>query len=376
VRGHSNVQGQRTVGITEKPQLVPLDKLAEQYRFEPPRWKGHATVEACEGMQKGEIRAFVSLGGNLLRAAPETPAVEAAWRKLRLTVQVATKLNRSHVVHGEIAYLLPCLGRIEIDEQASGPQAVSTESSIAYIHGSRGQVTPASDELRSEPWIVAELAKATVADKASVPWDDWVADYSRIRDAIEETYPSSFKRFNERMFQPGGFPRPVAARERKWNTPNGKANFITPARLFAGIEASGDPSNVVQLTTLRSNDQFNTTIYGYSDRFRGVKGTRHVVFMNPADIERLDMAAGTAVDLETAVDDGVQRRVHGLQVVPYDIPAGCAAAYFPECNPLVPLWHHDESSKVPGYKALPVRVTRSPAGRDAVASADGLQGAA
>jgi molybdopterin-dependent oxidoreductase alpha subunit len=376
VRGHSNVQGQRTVGITEKPQLVPLDKLAQQYGFEPPRWKGHATVEACEAMAKGQVKAFVSLGGNLLRAAPETVAVEASWRKLRLTVQVATKLNRSHIVHGEIAYLLPCLGRIEIDEQASGPQAVSTESSIAHIHGSRGQVTPASADLRSEPWIVAELAKATLGQKANVPWDDWVADYGRIRDAIEETYPSSFKRYNERLFEPGGFARPVPARERKWTTPNGKANFITPGRLFAGIEASGDRSRVLQLTTLRSNDQFNTTIYGYSDRFRGVKGTRHVIFMNGADIARMGLAAGTAVDLATAVDDGVERHVRGLQVVPYDIPEGCAAGYFPECNPLVPLWHHDEASKVPGYKALPVRISASPAGRDAVATADGLQGAA
>ena len=376
VRGHSNVQGQRTVGITEKPELVPLDKLAAQYTFEPPRWKGHSTVEACDAMLKNEVKAFVCLGGNVLRAAPETGAVEAAWRKLRLTVQVATKLNRSHVVHGEIAYLLPCLGRIEIDEQASGPQAVSIESSVAHFHGSRGQVTPASEDLRSEPWIIAELAKATLGAKGRVPWDDWVADYARVRDAIEETYPAIFKRFNERLFTPGGFARPVPARERKWTTPNGKANFITPKQLFAGMAASGDQTRVLQLTTLRSNDQFNTSIYGYSDRFRGVEGTRHVVFMNRADIERLGLAPGAAVDLETATDDGVERRVHGLQVVPYNIPVGCAAGYFPECNPLMPLWHHDEESKVPGYKALPVRVHPSEGGRDPVATQDGLQGAA
>jgi len=376
VRGHSNVQGQRTVGITEKPDLVPLDTLAHLYSFEPPRWHGHSTVDACEAMCKGELRAFVCLGGNLLRAAPETRALEAAWRKLRLTVQVATKLNRSHVVHGEIAYLLPCLGRTEIDEQASGAQAVSIESSVAHIHGSRGVVAPASPDLRSEPWIVAELAKATLNGKGRVPWDAWVADYGEIRAAIEATYPATFKRYNERLFEPGGFAKPVAARERTWTTPNGKANFITPDRLFAGIEPTGDPSQVLQLTTLRSNDQFNTTIYGYADRFRGVHGTRHVVFMNRLDIERMGFAAGQAVDLQTAVDDGVERRVHGLQIVPYDIPAGCAAAYFPECNPLVPLWHHDPVSKVPGYKALPVRLSRSPARRKGVASADGLQGMA
>jgi molybdopterin-dependent oxidoreductase alpha subunit len=376
VRGHSNVQGQRTVGITEKPDLVPLDKLASQYGFEPPRWKGHTTVDACDAMIKGQVKAFVCLGGNVLRAAPETEAVEAAWRKLRLTVQVATKLNRSHVVHGEIAYLLPCLGRLEIDEQATGPQAVSTESSVAHFHGSRGQVTPASEDLRSEPWIVAQLAKETLGGKGRVPWDDWVADYARIRDAIEETYPATFKRFNERLFTPGGFARPVPARERKWNTPNGKANFITPKQLFAGVTPGTDAGPVLQLMTLRSNDQFNTTIYGYSDRFRGVEGTRHVVFMNDADIQRLGLAAGMAVDLETVADDGVQRRVHGLQVVPYNIPPGCAGAYFPECNPLVPLSHHDAESKVPGYKALPVRLHRSADGRDAEPANDGLQGAA
>ncbi len=376
VRGHSNVQGQRTVGITEKPELVPLDKLAAQYGFTPPRWKGHSTVEACDAMLKSQVRAFVCLGGNVVRAAPETTVVEAAWRKLRLSVQIATKLNRSHIVHGEIAYLLPCLGRSEVDEQASGPQAVSTESSVAHFHGSRGQVTPASEELRSEPWIVAELAKATLDGKARVPWDDWIANYARIRDAIEETYPATFTRFNERLFTPGGFARPVPARERKWTTPNGKANFITPRRVFAGIAPSGNRDHVLQLATLRSNDQFNTTIYGYSDRFRGVEGTRHVVFMNPADIARMGLAPGIAVDLETAVDDGVERFVHGLQVVPYDIPVGCAGAYFPECNPLMPLWHHDEESKVPGYKAVPVRVHPSRNGREAVPLRDGLQGPA
>jgi molybdopterin-dependent oxidoreductase alpha subunit len=376
VRGHSNVQGQRTVGITEKPELVPLDALAEQYGFEPPRWKGHSTVEACDAMLKDEIKAIVCLGGNLLRAVPETAAVEGAWRKVRLSVQIATKLNRSHVVHGEIAYLLPCLGRIEIDEQASGPQAVSTESSVAHFHGSRGQTKPASEDLRSEPWIVAELAKATLQGKGRVPWDDWVADYARVRDAIEATYPATFKRFNERLFTPGGIARPVAARERTWTTPNKKANFITPKLLFAGIAASGDQRNVLQLATLRSNDQFNTTIYGYSDRFRGVEGTRHVIFMNEADIRRMGLTAGAAVDLETAVDDGVERRIHGLQIVPYNIPEGCAGAYFPECNPLMPLWHHDQESKVPGYKALPVRVHLSSSGRDAAPSTDGLQGAA
>ncbi len=361
VRGHSNVQGQRTVGITEKPSLVPLDKLAEQYRFEPPRWEGHSTVDACRAILDGQVRGFLSLGGNFLRAVPETEAMEAAWRRMRLTVQVATKLNRSHVVHGAVAFLLPCLGRLEVDTQASGPQAVSMESSVAHFHGSRGKVRPAGPHLLSEPAIVAGLAKATLPE-AHVPWDRWVGDYATIRDAIEVTYPETFKDFNKRLFQPGGFPRPLPARERKWVTSSGKANFITPDRLTPDLKISGDPTEVLQLTTLRSNDQFNTTVYGYHDRFRGVRGTRTVVFMNGADIARLGLGNGDAVDLTTALDDGVTRRVEGLRIVEYDIPQGCCGAYFPETNPLMPLSHHDPKSKVPAYKALPVRVTRAAAG--------------
>lgn len=358
VRGHSNVQGQRTVGITEKPGLAPLDKLAELYHFEPPRWTGRSTVETCEAILNGEARAFISLGGNFLRAIPETEAMEAAWRKLRLTVQIATKLNRSHVIHGEIAYLLPCLGRIEIDQQESGAQAVSIESSVAHFHGSRGRATPASPELRSEPAIVAGLAKATLG-ASDAPWDRWVADYSEIRNAIERTYPETFKNFNERLFQPGGIPRPLPARERKWVTPTGKANFITPERLFPQFDIQGDAGNVLHLSTLRSNDQFNTTIYGYSDRFRGVDGTRRVVFMNGEDIARLGLANGGSVDLRTAIDTSVGRQILGLRVIEYNIPKGCCAAYYPECNPLFPLGHHDAKSKTPSYKLLPVFVTRS-----------------
>lgn len=222
---------------------------------------------------------------------------------------------------------------------------------------------------------MAELAKA-VLPPGKVPWDDWVADYARVRDAIEATYPETFKDFNERFMHPGGFARPLPARERKWVTDSGRANFITPGRLFAGIEPVGDTANTLQLMTLRSNDQFNTTVYGYDDRFRGVHGTWHVLFMNPADIARMGFNGGDAVDLTPAVEDGVARIVPGLQIVPYNIPAGCAGGYFPECNPLVPLWHHDPKSLVPGYKAIPVRVVRSATGRVPQASHDGLQGAA
>ncbi|WP_398471133.1 FdhF/YdeP family oxidoreductase [Tardiphaga sp.] len=356
VRGHSNVQGQRTVGITEKPGLVPLDKLAELYEFEPPRWTGHSTVETCEAITKGEARAFISLGGNFLRAVPDTRLIERGWRNLRLTVNIATKLNRSHVVHGEIAYLLPCLGRLEIDEQASGPQAVSMESSVAHFHGSRGRSKPASSHLLSEPAIVAGLAKATLQGRGRVDWDGWVGNYAEIRDAIERTYPETFKRFNERLFQPGGFPRPLPARERKWVTETKRANFLTPPRLFPDFAVEG--ADVLHLATLRSNDQFNTTVYGYSDRFRGVEGTRHVVFMNHADLARLDLKAGDAVDLVTAIDRQERRVVGGLRVVAYDIPQGMCAAYYPETNPLFPLSHHDPEAKTPGYKLLPVQVQR------------------
>ena len=376
VRGHSNVQGQRTVGITEKPALVPLDRLRELYGFEPPTWEGRSTVDVCKGVISGEVTAFIGLGGNFIRAVPETEAMETGWRKLRLTVQVATKLNRNHVIHGEVAYLLPCLGRLEIDRQETGEQAVSMESSVAHFHGSRGKAEPASAELRSEPWIVAHLAKATLPANPKLDWDAWVADYGRVRDAIEATYPATFARFNERLFTPGGILRPVPARERVWTTKTGKANFITPDKLFAGVDPTGDTSMVLQLATLRSNDQFNTTIYGYTDRFRGVEGTRHIIFMNPADIARMGLAAGQAVDLTTAIDEATPRTVRGFQIIPYSIPEGCAGAYFPECNPLVPVSHHDGKSKVPAYKALPIRLSKSLTGRVPNPSHDGVQAAA
>ncbi|TGQ62674.1 FdhF/YdeP family oxidoreductase [Mesorhizobium sp. M00.F.Ca.ET.186.01.1.1] len=357
VRGHSNVQGQRTVGITEKPGLVPLDKLSELYDFEPPVWTGRSTVETCAAIMGGQSRAFIGLGGNFLRAVPETGAMEEGWRKLRLSVQIATKLNRSHVVHGEIAYLLPCLGRIELDRQATGPQAVSVESSIAHFHGSRGRAQPASSQLLSEPAIVASIAKATLG-ATKVPWDTWVGNYGEIRDAIERTYPETFKDFNKRLFKPGGIARPLPARERKWVTQSGKANFITPERLFPDLPTS-QSADVLHLATLRSNDQFNTTIYGYGDRFRGINGTRRVVFVNRKDIARLGLVDGENVDLTTAIDMATERIVTGMKVVAYDIPKGCCAAYYPETNPLFPLDHHDPKSKTPSYKLLPVRLSRS-----------------
>ena len=354
VRGHSNVQGQRTVGIAEKPELVPLDKLAEQYGFDPPRDHGLTTVHACEKIVSGDVKAFIGLGGNFIRAIPEQERMEAAWSGLRLTVQIATKLNRSHLINGKIAYLLPCLGRSEQDIQAGGPQAVTMEDSLSCIHGSIGKAPPASRHLRSELAIVAGIAKATLPVNSKVPWDDWVGDYSKVRDAIAETYPEMFHDFNARVFTPGGFYKGNAARERVWKTKSGKADFTLPKKLNSwGVE---DKAGRWRLMTLRSNDQFNTTIYGYSDRLRGIEGTRDVLLMNPDDIAAAGLAEGQVVGLATDADDGIERQVGGLTVTPFLLPRGCLGAYYPEMNPLVPLSWHDEESKTPAGKSVPVRI--------------------
>jgi molybdopterin-dependent oxidoreductase alpha subunit len=356
VRGHSNVQGQRTVGITEKPELAPLDKLAELYGFEPPRDKGLDTVATCEGVLDGSVRAFIGLGGNFLRAAPDTDRLEAAWPRLRLTVHVTTRLNRSHVLPGQVAYVLPCLGRIEIDQQASGPQAVSVEDSTGFFHASVGVAAPADPGLRSETAIVAAIAKASLPPNPRVRWDAWAGDYALVRHAIEATWPKVFASFNARFRKPGGFPKPNPARERQWNTDSGKAQFIVPDGLDANTDTPEHGDDVLRLMTLRSDDQFNTTVYTLDDRFRGIYGTRMVLLLNPTDIARLGLREGAFVRAETAVDDGHRRVVAGLRVTPYDIPPGCAGGYFPECNPLVPLGHHAEGSHVPAFKAIPIRL--------------------
>jgi len=354
IRGHSNVQGQRTVGISEKTELVPLEKLAKQFGFSPPMKDGMNTVEACEGILDGRVKAFISLGGNFVRAIPDTNRMEAAWRGLDLSVQVATKLNRSHLVTAGSSYILPCLVRTEIDEQARGKQVVTVEDSTACIHASRGVATPARKQLLSEPAIVAGIATATLAPNPDVTWDEWVGDYGLIRDAIATTYPDAFHDFNDRLDTPGGFPRPIGARQRKWETKTGKANFVLPKALQATFD-NGE-QDVMRLMTIRSNDQFNTTIYGYHDRLRGIDGSRMVVMMNEHDMERLGLNNGDVVGLETASDDGVTRRVVGLRVLEFDVPRGCVAAYYPETNPLVPLYQYAEESKTPAAKSVPVRV--------------------
>jgi molybdopterin-dependent oxidoreductase alpha subunit len=355
VRGHSNVQGQRTVGITEKPDLIPVDVIEKQYGFKVPEKIGTTTVDACQGVLDGSVRAFIGLGGNFVRAVPDTTRIEPAWQQLRLTVQIATKLNRSHLINGAVAYLLPCLGRTEIDRQASGEQAVSMEDSTGCMHGSRGFSNPASELLLSEPAIVAGIAKATLAPNPKVDWDAWVGNYASIRDAIAATFPKIFHDFNARMWTPGGFHRPLDPVERKWPTKTGKANFVKPESLVVDDDL-GFGGDILQLMTVRSDDQFNTTIYNLNDSFRGISGSRMVLLMNIDDMAARGLNAGQMVSAETAVDDGIVRRVERLQVVPYSIPRGCAAGYYPELNPLVPLWHHAKKSKVPASKSIPVRL--------------------
>ncbi|MBQ0131830.1 MAG: FdhF/YdeP family oxidoreductase [Comamonas sp.] len=354
VRGHSNVQGQRTVGITEKPELAPLDQLAKLYDFAPPRQPGLDTVGTCQGVMDGSVRAFVGLGGNLLRAAPDSERLQAAWSALDLTVHIATKLNYTHVVPGRAAYLLPCLGRIEIDRQRTGAQTVSVEDSTGCFHPSDGVAQPAAASLRSEAAIVAAIAQACLPDNPRVPWQTWVDDYAQVRDAIEATWPDIFNRFNQRLRTVGGIPKPNAARQREWKTASGKAQFMVPP-----LRHDTSAPEVLRLMTVRSDDQFNTTVYGLDDRFRNVWGTRDVLFMHPQDMAARQLAEGDLTQITTAIDTQQLRTLTRLRVVPYDIPLGSVAGYFPECNPLIPLSHHADKSHVPAAKCIPVRVVRT-----------------
>jgi molybdopterin-dependent oxidoreductase alpha subunit len=360
VRGHSNVQGQRTVGITEKAHLVPLDRLAAQYDFNPPREDGVNTVEACEAILAGKINAFVMFGGNFLRAIPDRDRMEPAWSDIRLTVNIVTRLNRSHLFPGAVSYILPVLSRIEVDVQATGPQATSMEDSLACIHGSRGLRSPASPVLLSEPRVVAALAEAILPPNPHVDWAAWAADYRLIRLAITETYPEIFPDYERRMWEPGGLKRFLPARQRIWKTKDSRAQLMTPESLVEDADMPEEGPDVLRLITLRSNDQFNTTVYGYDDRFRGIKGTRMVVLMNRGDMARLDLEEGCNVTMTTSTRrDSFVRELPGLRVTGYDIPTGCVGAYFPEANCLIPVWHYAKGSKVPAAKSIPVTIQRT-----------------
>ncbi|EIM26774.1 FdhF/YdeP family oxidoreductase [Microvirga lotononidis] len=360
VRGHSNVQGQRTVGITEKPKNVPMDKLRELFGFEPPQEEGRSTVDLVEGLLDGSVRGFISLGGNLARAIPDRVRAERAWQGLDLNVQIATKLNRSHLLPGRATWLLPCLVRAEEDRQAMGPQVVTMEDMLSMIHGSLGKREPASPHLKSEVAIVAGIAMATLPPNPKVKWDEWTGNYGLIRNLIEATYPDKFRNFNGRLFTPGGFYKGNEARNREWKTESGKAQFTAPEVMTSlGKPPKGEE---ITLITLRSNDQFNTTIYGFSDRLRGLSGPRDIVLINPEEMQRRGLAEGQVVTLECAVEDGTERVVRGLRIVPYDLPDACVAAYYPEANPLIPVGYHDELSKTPAYKGVPVRIRPDGAG--------------
>src|SRR4051812_27598003 len=350
VRGHSNVQGDRTVGIWERPRPEFLDRLGAAFNFSPPRHHGFDTVAAIRAMHAGIAKVFFALGGNFLQATPDTEYVARALRNCRLTVHVSIKPNRAHLVTGEQALILPCLGRSERDVQDGRPQFVTTENSMAIVQASRGVLEPASAELLSEPRIVARLARATLGGRSTVPWEELAGDYDAIRDAIERVIPI-FERYNERVRVPGGFHLPNPARERRFLTATGMARFTVHALPEAALE----PGQLI-LTTVRAHDQFNTTVYAPNDRYRGVRHGRRVVFMHPDDMRERGLGAEAAVDI-TSHYGGEERHARRFRVVPYDVPRGCAAAYFPEANVLVPHDHVAAGSNTPASKAIVVTIT-------------------
>jgi molybdopterin-dependent oxidoreductase alpha subunit len=356
VRGHSNVQGDRTVGITEIPSTEFLDRLERRFGFKPPHQHGHNVVTALEAMISGEVKVFVAMGGNFAAAIPDLQRTQAAIRNLDLTVQISTKLNRSHLIHGRDALILPCLGRTEIDIQALGAQSITVEDSMSMVHASAGRNKPASEHLLSEPAVVAGMASATLGHRSVVDWESFVSNYDRIRDAIEDVFPI-FQSYNDRIRVPGGFHLVSSARERIWATPSGKAHFLVYDGL-AEDSLEGHPE-ALWLSTMRSHDQYNTTIYSNSDRYRGVFGQRDVVFLNKSELEKRGLEDGDRVDLITLSTDGFERRVRNFRVIGYSFPDGCCAAYYPETNPLVPLYAYDPQSFTPSSKAIPIRIERS-----------------
>lgn len=346
LRGHSNVQGDRTVGITEIPGEAMLQRLDARFGIESPRAHGHAAVESLLAMREGRSRACISLGGNLAVAMPDPEACYEAFRNLDLSVNILTKFNRTCLLLAKETLVLPCLGRTELDEQAEGPQAITVEDSMSMVHASRGFLKPVGPELKSEPAIVAGMAKAALPH-SGIDWDWLVADYDRIRDAIEAVFPD-FRDYNQRVRQKGGFRLTVGASERKWNTPSGKACFhVHPISGATGEEGA------LLLTTIRSHDQYNTTIYGMDDRYRGIKGRRDVIFANAEDMAERGLKHGDRVDLEA----GPGRRLSGYTLVAHAIARGSLAAYYPEANCLIALEDRDRHSGTPNYKSIPVSIT-------------------
>ncbi|QWF23009.1 FdhF/YdeP family oxidoreductase [Nocardioides sp. LMS-CY] len=351
VRGHSNVQGDRTMGIWERPPAVFLDRLRDEFGFEPPREHGLDTVATIRALRDGHAKVFIGMGGNFVSAAPDTEVTEQAMRNADLTVHVSTKLNRSHVVHGREALILPALGRSERDRTGGRLQRVTVEDSMSAVHASHGPLEPASPHLRSEVDIVCSIAEATIGDRYGLPWSDFRADYTEIRRRISRVVPGC-EAYDEKVDRPGGFVLPHPPRDsRTFPTKEERAVFaVSPTEVLQV------PEGRLLLQTLRSHDQFNTTIYGLDDRYRGIHQGRRVVFVHPDDIAALGLRVDQVVDLVSEWEDGVERRAPAFRVVPYDQPRGCAAAYYPETNPLVPLDSVAEGSNCPTSKSVIVRL--------------------
>jgi molybdopterin-dependent oxidoreductase alpha subunit len=374
LRGHSNVQGNRTVGITERPSAAFLDRLRSVFGFEPPREIGHSVVDSIAAMRRETAKAIICLGGNLAVAAPDPAACFAGFRNLDLVVSLATKLNRTHLLTGKANYILPVIGRTERDDQATGIQAITVEDSMSMVHASRGFLATPGNMVRSEPWIIASLARATLGPGGPVDWEALAGDYALIRAKIEAVFPD-FQGYNQRIREPGGFHLPNPASERIWKTPSGKAHFL----IFPQLEedATSDNADVLRLASMRSHDQYNMTIYGLDDRYRGVFGRRDVLFLNPRDMARLGFEEGDVVDVETALEHAAPDRVvRALTVVRYDLPDGCCGAYYPETQPLIALEHVDPDSLTPSYKSVPVRLRRATAsdGGDTMVTREGVAG--
>ncbi len=352
IRGHSNVQGDRTMGIFEKMPESFLAALKKEFGFPVPRKHGHDALKTVTGLARGDVKVFIALGGNFVGAISDTAVAEAAMRGAELTVQVSTKLNRSHVVTGREALILPTLGRTEVDLQETGAQFVSVEDSVCAVHASHGAVKPVADTLLSEVAIVAGMAKATLGERHGIDWDAFVSDYDTIRDRISRVVPG-FENFNEDIRKAAGFVLPNGPRDsRTFATRTGKAMLTVNE-----LEHLDRPEGTLILQTFRSHDQFNTTIYSLNDRYRGVKKGRDVVFVNPDDLADLGLADGDRVDVATVWHDDVERVVRNYRVVAYPTARGCAAAYYPETNVLVPLDSAAEQSNTPVSKGVIVRLT-------------------
>ncbi|WP_439555348.1 FdhF/YdeP family oxidoreductase [Dyadobacter sp.] len=351
VRGHSNVQGDRTVGIFEKPSESLLNAIERNFRFSPPRKHGFDVVESIKAMHEGRAKVFFAMGGNFLSATPDTQYTAQALSNCKLTVHVSTKLNRSHLVHGEEALILPCLGRSDEDVRDGESRFISCENSMGVVQMSKGILPPISDMLLSEPEIIVRLAKATLGKKSQINWDRYIADYDVIRADIERTIPG-FEDYNERVRQPGGFYLPNCNREGKFDTDSQKARFNVAPVIETKLE-----EGELMMMTIRSHDQFNTTVYGLNDRYRGIFNERRVVLMNSRDISARHLENGSLVDLHNRFD-GVERVARKFVVVEYPIPEGCTATYFPETNVLVPIGSVAEKSNTPTSKMVVITVEK------------------